>query len=93
MTVQLLIAFAASLLEDQNFVSLYMIHDGGLYVDTLHIGSADLDRTVVIGQKHLGEIEGRTLVSLEAVHEDFPALLHLELLSCNVYNCVHLLEL
>ena len=55
----------------------------------IYIGSTDLDTRVTRDEEDLVELNISTIRSREAVDEDFIASLYLELLACNVYDCVH----
>lgn len=90
MTVELLISFTTFFLEYQNFVCLYMIYDSSLHISSLDIRGTDFYRSVVIGQKDFAEIQGSTFLTVKTVNENFLSLFNFELLSCNIYNCVHL---
>ena len=90
MSVALLEALAADLLEDEDLVSFsIVIEDGGLDHCAIYIGSTDLDTRVTRDEEDLVELNISTIRGREAVHEDFIASLYLELLACNVYDCVH----
>jgi len=88
-TVLLLIAFAAFLLEDDNLVGFAMFQDGGLDIDTLYIGSTDFDLTLVVEEEYFVEFESGTDLGSLAVDENLLARFDLELLSSNIYDCVH----
>ena len=89
MTVLLLISFAAFLLEDDNLVSLKVLQYGCLYGSTLNIGRTEFYSAVVVCQKHLVKCNRGSDFILEAVYINLPPCLYLELLTCNIYNCVH----
>ena len=94
MTIELLEALAADLLEDQHLVSLcIIIEDGGLDHSTLYIRSTDLDGLPVGDEQHLAELHISTLGIGEPLHKDFVASFHFKLLACNVYDCVHKVKL
>ena len=57
MTIELLEALAADLLEDQHLVSLcVIIENGGLDHGSLHIRSTDLHGLAVSDEQHLAEL-------------------------------------
>ena len=90
MSVELLEALAADLLEDDHLVSLdFVVEDGGLDHGTLNIGSAHLHSRVVRDEEDLLELHISTLGIGEPLHKDFVASLNFKLLACNVYDCVH----
>ena len=90
MTCELLVAFAAFLLENKNLVSpASVINDRCLYYSAFYIRGTNLDLAIFIDKKHLLEHYLGILGCLEAVHEDFISRFYLELLACNIYNCVH----
>ena len=94
MTVELLEALAANLLEYKNLVSLYIIFENSSLHDcALNIRSSDLNSLSVSDEKHLAELNISTLGIGEPLHKDFVASLYFELLACNVNDCVHLLKL
>ena len=94
MTIELLEALAADLLEDQHLVCLDIIfEDGGLHHGTLYIGSAHLDSRVIRDQEDFLELHISTLGIGEPLHKDLVASLYLKLLACNVYDCVHRVKL
>ena len=90
MTVELLEALAADLLEDQHLVGLGVIlEDGGLDHGALHVRSTHLDLRAVSDEKDLGELHISTFGIGEPLHKDLVASFNLKLLACNVYDCVH----
>ncbi len=91
MTVELLEALAADLLEYENLVSLcIVIENGSLDYCALHVRSSDLHVTLVGYEKHLLELHVSTFGIGKPLHKDFISSLNFELLACNVYDCVHL---
>lgn len=91
MTVELLEALAADLLEYKNLVSLcVVIENGGLDHCALYIRSSDLHVTLSGDKKNLLELHISTFGISEPLHKDFVSSFNLELLACNVYDCVHL---
>ena len=90
MAIELLEALATDLLEDEHLVSLRLvIEDRGLHDSTLHIRITELDLPFGVNEQHLVEFYRRILRSRKTVDEDFIACFNLELLACNVNNCVH----
>lgn len=91
MTIELLEALTAYLLEDKNLVGLGLIIEHcSLDYRSVHIGSTDLDIRVVRDEKDLPELHISTLGIGKPLHKDFISSLYLELLACNFYDCVHL---
>ena len=89
MTVALLEALAADLLEYEDLVSPYIISENGsLYACALNIRSTYLDLSVVLYEEHLGELHSSTFCIRKTVAEDFVASFYFELLAGNFYDCV-----
>ena len=82
-------AFAADLVENDNLVSLAMLHNGSLDRCAIDVRSANLDGTLVVDQKYFVKIYGSIHLCSEAVYINLASLLDLELLSCNINDCVH----
>ena len=90
MSVALLEALAADLLEDKHLVCpCSIIEDGCLYNGTLYIGSSDLYGSLVLNEKDLVELNISTFGLRESLDKDFISSFYFELLACNVYDCVH----
>lgn len=90
MAVALLEALAADLLEDKNLVSLcIIINNSSLDYCTLYVRSSDLYGVILGYEKHLVELYGSTFLSGKTLNKDLGASFYLELLACNVYDCVH----
>ena len=90
MAIELLEAFTADFLEHQNLVCLYIvIEDCGLYHCSVDVGSTDFDSSVVLDEKHLVKFYISIFGLRKALDKDFVSSFDLELLACNVYNCVH----
>ena len=90
MTIALLEALAADLLEYEDLVSPYVISENGsLYACALNIRSTYLDLSVVLYEEHLGELHSSTFCIRKTVAEDFVASFYFELLAGNFYDCVH----
>ena len=96
MTVHTAIAFATFLLENDD---VFTFHEGSLYLAnnlcTFDGRCANLNGTVGIHEKDAVELYRVTLLALVAEVVDIQLLagLDTELLSLNLYNCVHLLIL
>ena len=90
MTVALLEALAADLLEYEDLVSPDVISEyGSLNASALNIRSTYLDLSVVLYEEHLGELHSSTFCIRKTVAEDFVASFYFELLAGNFYDCVH----
>ena len=91
MSVAFVEAFATDFLEYQNFVSSDIIcENSSLYDCALYIRSSDLHVTLAGDKKNLLELHISTFGISEPLHKDFVSSFNLELLACNVYDCVHL---
>ena len=90
-TIQLAIALAALLVEDQDLVAL---DEGGLYF-AYYLGSLNYRGTnghvaVVLNEQHLFKFNSlAVLYIVHVVHEELLALFGLELLTVNLNDCVH----
>lgn len=89
--IELAIALATLLVEDEDLVALY---DGAYYFTNylcaLYYGSADGYIAVVVDEENLVEFNSLArLGGLDVVDEELLALLSLELLTVNLYDCVH----
>ena len=90
MTVELLEALAADLLEHEDLVGLrIVVQDGSLNNGSLYIRSSDFHSLSVCDEKHFAELYISTLGIGKPLHKDFVASLYFKLLACNVYDCVH----
>ena len=90
MTVALLEALAADLLEYEDLVSPYIISEyGSLNASALNIRSTYLNITLILYEEDLGELHCSTFCIRKTVAEDFVASFNLELLAGNFYDCVH----
>ena len=91
MAVLLLVALAATLLEDDDLVALNEWDEHlGLNLGAADGGSADGDLTVVVDEENFLELYAVTLVFLgEVMNEECCVLLDFELLTSNFYDCVH----
>ena len=92
MTIQLAVALTALLVEDEHLVALYQ---GTYYLSynlgTLDSGSTYGDGTFVVYQQH--SLKLNSLASFgthNVVYEQFLAGFRTELLTVNLYDCVHL---
>ena len=92
MTVETAIAFATSFLEDDHVFTLYEgINDLAYYLGALYGGGTYLDSTVSVNEEDLVELYGVAFVHIsDVMNIQFLASLGAELLSLNLYNCVHL---
>lgn len=91
-TVLGLVAFAATLLENDNLLTFNERGDNfGSNLSTRYGGSADGDSTAaIVNEEDLVELYNITLILLgQVVNEELRILLYFELLTNNFYNCVH----
>ncbi len=92
MAVELLEAFTTDLLEHDHLVTLdVVLKDCCLYYSTLYIWSANLYCTLVIEKEHLVELYSLIFLCCETIYIKYGTSLNFELLSCDIYNCVHCL--
>ena len=90
MSGHLLITFTTLLLENKDFLSsASIIEDSSLDYGSVHIRSADLDRSVRIHEQDFVKNQRRALLLRKAVYKNLHASLNLKLLACNLYYCVH----
>ena len=90
MSVELLEALAADLLEDDHLVCPgFVIEYGSLDYCALYIRSTYLYCCVICNEKDFGELHVCTFGFGEPLHKDFVSSFYLELLACNFYDCVH----
>ena len=91
MTVALTRVLATLHLEDDDLVTLHQrFHYFTHYFCSLYGRSTYLHCTVSIYEQHLVKFNSLACLNiLDVVHEELLALLGLELLTLNFYNCVH----
>ena len=90
MAVQLLESLATDFLENQYFLGLYrVVKHCGFHDCALYVRGSDFHCTLVIEKQHLVELYRLVFLGSKAVYENLRTSLNLELLSCNVNNCVH----
>lgn len=91
MAVLLLVALAATLLEDDNLVTLdERLEDLGGYLGAGDCGCADSYLTLIVDEENLLELDAVTLILLgKMVYEESRVLLNFELLTSNFNDCVH----
>ena len=90
MSVALLEALAADLLEYKHFVCpCSVIENGCLNNGTLYIRSPDLHGSLVLNEKDLVELNISTFGLRKSLDKDFISSFNFELLACNIYDCVH----
>ena len=91
MTVALARVLATLHLEYDDLVALYQrVHHFYYYFCTVYGGCANLDSAVGIYEQHSVKFNSLACLHvLDVVHEELLALLSLELLTLNFYNCVH----
>lgn len=90
MTVTFLKTFSANFLEYKNFVGAYtVINYSSAYRSTLHVRLAYGHGSFIVNEQHFVECNHFFILLGKTVNKQFSALFHLELLSGNIYNCVH----
>ncbi len=91
MAVLLAGVLAALRLEDNHFLALdKRVHYFYYYLCTFYGGCANLDSAVSIYEQHFVKLNSLACLHIfDMVNEEFLALLSLELLTLNFYNCVH----
>lgn len=90
MTVQLTIAFATFLVENQDFLTAALVVEHfAYYLCPLYIRSTYCDVAVVINEQHVVEHNLGTFLGVHTVDEQLFASLYFELLAFHFYNCVH----
>lgn len=91
MSVELLEALATDFLEYKNLVSFHIILEyRSFHYCTIYIRSTNLYICVISDEKYFLELHISTFGISEPLHKDFVSSFNLELLACNVYDCVHL---
>ena len=92
MTVALTRVLATLHLEDDDLVTLHQrVYYFTHYFCSLYGRSTYLHCTVSIYEQHLVKFNSLAFLGiLDVVHKELLALLHLKLLTLNLYNCVHL---
>ena len=93
MTIELTIALATLLVEDEHLVALYQgTYYLGYNLSTLDGGSTYGDGTVVVYQQHSLKLNSlASLCTHDVVYKQFLAGFRAELLTVNLYDCVHYL--
>ncbi len=91
MAVLFAIALAALLLEHDHLLTLYERVQHFYYnFRTFYGGCAYRDSALIVCKEHFVILNSLAFLGIfDAVHEEFHALLDLELLTVNFYNCVH----
>ena len=90
-TSVLALVFSALHLEDNNLLTLYeWVNYFTYYFCTLYYRGTNLYVSIVVYEENLVKLYCLTLFSVRHVmNEQFLALLNLELLTVNLYDCVH----
>ena len=92
-TVQLAVTLAALLVEDEHLVTLYeFLYNFANDFCAVHGGSTHSYRAFVVNQQHLLKFNSLAFLCFgQVVHEEALACFCLELLTVNLYDCVHFL--
>jgi len=95
MTVALAAVLTALHLEDNHLVAFNeRVHNFTHYLCTLYGGGTYLHSTIRVNEQYFVKFNSLAgLNILHVMHEELVALLDLELLTLNFYNCVHSLYL
>ena len=90
MAIALLETFATDLLEHEHLLSLDIVgKNGSLYNGAFYIRSTNLNCTLILDEKYFVKLYGLVFLCCEPVDKNLGTSFYFELLSCNVYNCVH----
>ena len=90
MAVELLESFATDFLEYQYFLCLgIIIEHGSLNHCAFYVRGSDLHFALIVEEKHLVELDRLIVIGRKTVDENLCTSLYLELLACNVNDCVH----
>ena len=94
-TIQFAVTLAALLVEHKHLVTLYEgIDYFAYYLSAFYCGSAYSYLAVVVYQQHLFKFNSLTAFCvLDVVYEELLAFFHLELLTVNLYDCVHFINM
>ncbi len=94
MTILLAIVLATLHLEDDDLVTLHeRVHNFYYYLCPINSGCADGYCSLVVYEQHFVELNSLAgLYILDVMHEELLALLSLELLTVNFYDCVHFIN-
>lgn len=89
--VELAIALATLLVEDEHLVTLYEGRNYfSYYFCACYGGDAYSDLAFVVEKKHLVKFNScAAFCTCEVVYEELLACFHLELMTVNLYDCVH----
>ena len=92
-TILLAIVLATLHLENDDLVTLNKrIHYFYYYLGTFYSWCTHCDNSFFIYEEYLVKLNGLALFGiLQTVYKEFLALFNLELLTVNLYNCVHYL--
>jgi len=95
MTIALARVLATLHLENDDLVTLYKgVHYFYYYFGTLYLWCTDSYCTLIVYEQYLVELNSLTgLNILDVVNEQFLALLDLKLLTVNLYDCVHFVNI
>lgn len=89
--IELAIALATLLVEDEHLVALYEGSEHfAYYLCSRNSGSTDSDSSSIVYEEHLVEFNSLTgFGTLKVIDKELLALLHLKLLTVDLYDCVH----
>lgn len=86
-----LIAFSSLLLEDDDLVVFKVTKNFCFDLSTFNHRCAHFNLTVVVYKQDFIEAQRRTFVVFKTVNIELTIFFNLELLTCNFYDCVHLI--
>ena len=89
MTVQFLITFATTFLENKNLVIFQVAKNFCFYRGTFYNRCAYQNLTVVFYQQDFVEAHRGIYILVETVYVELPTFLSLKLLACDFYYYVH----
>ena len=88
-TVFLAVAFAAFLVEDDNFITFHMAQHAGFNRGAFDIRNAEGHFAVIVEQMHGVEGNRFSFIGCQPVDEDLLTFLNFELLTGDGNNCEH----
>ena len=89
MTVFLFVTFSPLLLEDDYLLTTNLVKNLSLNEGILNGGFAQDNPVTILNKQNFVELNFSLFTGVKSVDEDFLTFLYLELLSCNLYYCVH----
>ncbi len=87
------VAFSPFLFEDDYFIVFKVTENFRFYLSTFYHRCAHFNLTVVVHKQDFIEAQRRTFFAFKTVNIELTIFFNLELLTCNFYDCVHLIYL